>query len=224
MKKKLFLFISSLMFLSCSKNEDTKTEEKKVKGYVIDAVTMDSIPNAGLILRSNSRRNSNQLWNFDQELAFSTSDKDGFFSIDFSCHETTLYGLETTVEGYWKQYNMTIPSFNCYNVDRRIDIYLTPLSYIKVRINNQNSPSASTDSIHFNGGLDQSQEYTSYQSNRYSHIFGLRGMVDTVFIATIKAGEDLLHYWDIYQNGQMTRNAQYVNCNPFDTCLISIQY
>ena len=199
----LTLVLFAFLFSSCRDKENAQIDAS-LEGYVIDAVTEDSVANARVEIWEDDKGGSNQHREYDRLIASGTTDNNGHFLLHFKCDDIKTRAVLARKQHYYYSEQISMDLIHCDT--KKINRFISPLSWVRIHIKNVN-PISDDDSLYFHHGI------------------ALKGMkVDTVFYEEFMSEVTRVDIWDITKNQQTVRKGQITACAPLDTCLLEIFY
>ena len=209
MKKYLFLLACfGFLLAQCQKDNTYLGDHTIAEGIITEEGSGKPVANVRMRLYKCTYQvfGSSSCSTFDS----TRTDAKGFFSFDFKHEKDYQYEIDAVpdAEKYFVRNNGAPVEKGRYS--NKINLKLTPYSWVKLKIKNVN-PVNQWDTIRiFNSSAISGGEH-----------LGVVDITDTYRVAS--STKEYLG-WRISKNGQVTSKEVYLNCAPFDTTYYEINY
>lgn len=197
--------IATLLFLlviSCKKEESVHGE---LEGYAIDAVSKDSVAGVDLSIWVDDNPHST-VYTYKKIVATTKTNENGYYRIKF---ELPSYDVRIAISSTHPNYEnqVDLGPTTRLSGDRLLNmkVLIYPLSWTKFHIKNV-PPFLDSDSVRFQG------------------MYTLKGKIDTtvIFQSAIYINNTSFLWYGSANGASFTEMV--TACNPFDTCIVNIDF
>lgn len=211
----LLISLTLLLFTQCKKDETPSSGNATVQGYVIDAWNDDTVKTSFKIELWEGRiPGTHKIEAFDKIISTSTSNKDGFYKINFQASTDFYYCVRPVPNNHNYILHESGNSFGyhpSHGIKNR-DLSVYPKTWISMRIKNTEIINSTDTFI-----------YGNYYSSPIDTIIGYADT--TILIEHTPLLSNASYFYDIINekyNDRFFFNAN--SCPSFDTCTITINY
>ena len=213
--KTLYIISLLLIFVSCNK----KNKELIITGTVKTSSTSANIQGANVTL-SGKIIESGKWTNSYSQLATTTSDNNGKYTLTLDAVRVSEYKLSFTKENYIDDVKIMQPDDVSTDNDNIIDVLLAVKSFLNINVKNI-YPINENDYL----SLTLSGDFKTCTSCCTDEKFEFKGTnIDQNILCICPGSQNIVLNWDILKGGSVSSHIDTLLVNNFDTANYVINY